>query len=105
MMNKWFNWFESRLQLYPNELPPLSRDNMWAFIRACLKGCGLWIGVMMVFAAGVGAFEAYLFQMMGQLVDAMHTLSPSQLWAEKKGWLVALLAVLVLSPFWVLTVS
>ena len=105
MMNKWFNWFESRLQLYPNELPPLSRDNMWAFIRACLKGCGLWIGVMMVFAAGVGAFEAYLFQMMGQLVDAMHTLSPAQLWAEKKGWLMAMLAVLVLSPFWVLTGS
>ena len=104
-MKSWFQWFENRLDLYPEQLPPLSREHMWAFIRACLKGCGVWIVTMMVFAAGVGAFEAYLFQMMGKLVDAMNTTAPAQLWADKKTWLLAMLAILALSPLWVLTGS
>lgn len=104
-MKKWFRWFETRLPLYPESLPPLSKDNMWQFVRACLKGCGFWIGIMMVFSAGVGMFEAYLFQMMGSLVDAMNTLTPAQFWAEKKAWLLTMAIILIVSPLWVLTGS
>lgn len=102
----WFGWFERRIEPFP--ATPLSvKPSMgaWPFIRACARGSGFWLVLLILFNAALGIFEAVLFQLMGILVDWMNQLSAGQLWAEKKTQLLLMLALIVLSPLWVLLAS
>lgn len=102
----WFGWFERRIEPFP--ATPLSvKPSMgaWPFIRACARGSGFWLVLLILFNAALGIFEAVLFQLMGILVDWMNQLSAGQLWAEKKTQLLLMLALIVFSPLWVLLAS
>lgn len=104
-MNKWFKWFENRLTPYPDTQLKLPKYRLGLFVRACMKGSGGWLLLLMFLTAGVGVFEAVLFQMMGKVVDWMSLYSPAILWQEKKMALLAMGAMLLLSPLWVLLLA
>ena len=101
----WFDWFEHRINPYPQEQLPLKKISIRHFVYACAKGSGFWLLLLILFNAGLGVFEAVLFQMMGIVVDWMNEYGASQLWTEKNGPLMAMLLLIVLSPFWVLISS
>lgn len=101
----WFDWFERRINPYPQEPFGLKKITIFHFIQACAKGAGPWLLVLVLFNAGLGIFEAVLFQMMGVVVDWMNQYGATQLWAEKSGPLMAMLLLICLSPFWVLIAS
>ena len=84
MLSSIFNWFESRIDPYPDTEPTAPQSGLLPFIWSCLDGLRGWLLTLMIMTAGIGVFEAYLFQMMGQLVDCVTTLSPAQLWAQKR---------------------
>ena len=104
-MNALFLWFESRINPYPDTDPTPPQAGLLPFILSCTQGLRGWIFLLMFLTAGIGAFEAYLFQMMGQLVDWLTHLSPAQLWAEKRSAIVWMLLAVAISPLWVFAAS
>lgn len=105
MLSSIFNWFESRIDPYPDTEPTAPQSGLLPFIWSCLNGLRGWLLTLMIMTAGIGVFEAYLFQMMGQLVDWLTTLSPAQLWAQKRWGLMTMFALIALSPLWVFVQS
>ena len=105
MLQSIFNWFESRIDAYPEAEPTPPQAGLLPFIWSCLDGLRGWLLTLMILTAGIGVFEAYLFQMMGQLVDWLTTLSPAQLWAQKRWGLITMLALIAFSPLWVFVQS
>ena len=101
----WFAWFERRINPYPEEPLAPKKLTLFHFVKACARGAGPWLLVLVLLNAGLGVFEAVLFQMMGLIVDWLGQYAPAQLWAEKSTPLLAMLAVIVLSPLWVLLAS
>ncbi len=101
----WFDWFERRINPYPEEPLAPKRITIFHFVQACARGAGPWLLVLILLNAGFGVFEAVLFQLMGKIVDWISQLGPEQLWAEKSIPLMAMLLLIALSPLWVLITS
>ncbi|WP_352336290.1 ABC transporter ATP-binding protein [Psychrobacter sp. 16-MNA-CIBAN-0192] len=100
-MNALFRFFETRLSAFPDTPMPLPRDGLLKFLWACTKGLRGWLLLFMILSAGVGVYEALLFAWIGNLVDWLGAYTPDMLWAEKGDMLLLMLAVLIISPFWI----
>ncbi len=91
-----FNWFERRVDPYPDTLPSPAPKRFFAFLWAGTEGMRPFIAGMMLLTATIGAFEALLFAMLGRVVDWLAAVEPARLWAEE-GDKLLLLAVIVLA--------
>ena len=91
-------WFEKRVDPYPERLPPAPPNALLPFIWACTKGLRGLILLMTICTAAIGAFEALLFSMMGQVVDWLAQGRPDQLWVTHRDELMVLAAILIASP-------
>ena len=102
-MNALFRFFETRLPAFPDTPMPLPspRDGMLKFMWAYTKGLRGWLLLFMILSAGIGIYEAMLFAWIGNIVDWLGVYTPQNLWAEKGDMLLMILAVLILSPFWI----
>jgi len=98
----WFDWFERRIDPYPEEPLALKQLTITHFVLACARGSWPWLALLVLLNAGFGVFEAVLFQLMGKVVDWMTLFGPEIFWAEKRAPLMAMLLLIVLSPLWVL---
>ena len=96
-----FRFFESRLPPYPDSPMALPRDGLLKFLWACTKGLRGWLFVFMFLTAGIGVYEALLYAWIGDLVNWLGTYTPETLWQEKKGSLLLMAGVLLISPFWI----
>ena len=56
-----FNWFERRIDPYPPEEPTPPRAGLLPFLWSCVDGLRVYILALMVLAALIGGFEAFLF--------------------------------------------
>ena len=93
-----FDWFEKRLDPYPPAAPVSPPRGLLRFVWACTAGArGLVLG-MVVLTGVIGAFEAYLFNMLGDIVDWLGRVEPAQLWTQERARLLALVAILLASP-------
>lgn len=102
-MNALFRFFENRLPAFPETPMPLPspRDGMVKFMWACTKGLRGWLLLFMILSAGIGIYEAMLFAWIGNIVDWLGVYTPLNLWAEKGDMLLMILAVMIVSPFWI----
>ena len=102
-MNALFRFFENRLPAFPDTPMPLPspRDGLMKFLWACTKGLRGWLLFFMILSAGIGIYEAMLFAWIGNIVDWLGIYTPQTLWAEKGDMLLLMLAVMLLSPFWI----
>lgn len=102
-MNALFRFFETRLSAFPDTPMPLPspRDGLLKFLWACTKGLRGWLLVFMILSAGIGIYEAMLFAWIGNIVDWLGIYTPQNLWAEKGDVLSLMLAVMIVSPFWI----
>ena len=100
-MNALFRFFESRLSAFPETSMPLPRDGLIKFLWACTEGLRGWLLLFMILSAGIGIYEAMLFAWIGNVVDWLGTYTPQTIWAEKGDMLLFMLAVLIISPFWI----
>ena len=91
----FFNWFERRVDPYPDIVPSPTPKRFFAFLWAASDGMRRFIFGMMLLTATIGAFEALLFAMLGQVVDWLATVEPARLWTDE-GDKLALLAAIVL---------
>ena len=102
-MNALFRFFENRLPAFPDTPMPLPspREGLMKFLWACTKGLRLWLLFFMILSAGIGIYEAMLFAWIGNIVDWLGVYTPQTLWTEKGDMLLLMLAVMLLSPFWI----
>ncbi len=101
MLKAVFNWFESRIDHYPDTPPVPPKKSLIPFIWSGMDGLKGYLIVLVILTAGIGAFEAILFKFVGSLVDWLGQYSPQQLWAEKSTSLIAIGVFLLVFPLWV----
>ncbi len=89
-----FRFFESLLDPYPEAPPARAPTGMIDFFWQITKGVRWYFAAVLVFTAGIAAFEAVLFAFLGQLVDWLSTVKPANLWSEKRFELVLLAGVI-----------
>lgn len=95
MLNKLFEWFETRIDPYPDEAPKTPKSGVLPFIFDATKGMRIYILIMIVMTASLGVIEGVLFQFIGDLVNWVSKLSPAELWATKKGTIAFMLSVVL----------
>jgi len=94
-----FKFFESLLDPYPEQEPAPTPANFPQFLWAASAGMRGHMVAVIGLTALIGAFEALLFALVGEMVDWISLVEPSQLFAQRGGelfWLAALLMASVL---------
>jgi ATP-binding cassette, subfamily B, multidrug efflux pump len=94
MMGVW-RWFENRVDPYPEALAVVPPRAFLAFLWAGTEGLRPYILGMTLLTASIGAFEAWLFALLGRVVDELGRIEPSRLWVEHGGTLLALAALVM----------
>jgi ATP-binding cassette subfamily B multidrug efflux pump len=89
-----FRFFERLVHPFPDTTPGTPPAKFLAFLWAGTQGVRPWLFAMMLLSAAIGAFEAWLFGMMGQIVDLLAQVAPAQLWTQQRGLLIGLAAIL-----------
>ncbi len=93
-----FQFFEKLLHPYPDAVPVTPPQSFMAFLWSCTQGLRGHILVMTLCTAVIGAFEAFLFSVLGKIIDWLGRIEPSHLWVEQRTTLLLLAAVLFTSP-------
>ena len=93
-----FGRFEKLVTTYPDARPATPPRNFFAFLWACTEGMRPYLLLMTLCTAVIGAFEALLFAVLGQIVDWLAQVEPSRLWIEQRRNLLLLAGVLAASP-------
>jgi ATP-binding cassette subfamily B multidrug efflux pump len=93
-----FSYFEKLVNPYPEAAPGPTPATFGAFMWAASKGLRPYLLGMTLCTAVIGVFEAYLFSMLGDVVDWLAKAEPSQLWTTHRTHLLILAAILIASP-------
>ena len=93
-----FNWFETRIPMYPAETPTPPRKGLLPFLWSCTEGLRRFILALIVLTALIGVYEAVLFSMLGRVVDWLSTTAPGGLWQTKGHEIKIMLLVIAASP-------
>ena len=93
-----FRRFESLVETYPDAKPATPPRTFFAFLWQSSAGLRSYILLMTLCTAFIGAFEAMLFAMLGQLVDWLANVEPALLWATQRQNFLLLIGVLAVSP-------
>ena len=90
-----FKYFENRLPPYPPAEPHLPPKGFMAFVWDCTRGLRGYVAAMAGLSAAIAIYEALLFAVLGRVVDWLSTVAPGALWAERRGSIVAITALLL----------
>jgi ATP-binding cassette subfamily B multidrug efflux pump len=93
-----YSWFEKRVDPYPSTPATPPQMGLLPFMYSCTAGLRGWIIGLMIVTAMTGAFEAYLFSMMGTVVDWLNTFKPHELWSQKHTHIIWMLGLIAFSP-------
>lgn len=93
-----FSWFERLVSPFPDTPPEQPPEGFFPFIWSASKGLRGLIAAMALLTAVIGAFEAILFAMLGNIVDWLSTVPPSELWQQESNNLLLLAGILIASP-------
>lgn len=89
-------WFERRVTPFVEDTPRTPKS-LWAFLWACTRGVRPQMAAMTLLAAVVGGFEAWLYALLGNLSNELAAVAPAEWWAQERGTMLALAAVILLS--------
>ncbi len=96
-----FQWFEKRLPPFESERYEAEGRPMPAklvpFIWASTKGARPWLAFLILFTGLVGAFEAWLYATLGQLVDLLGEAPAGEILRTHQGTLLMIAGVLLAS--------
>ncbi|MDQ6881630.1 MAG: ABC transporter ATP-binding protein/permease, partial [Pseudomonadota bacterium] len=94
-----FRAFERLLHPYPEAEPALPPKGFFAFVSACTVGLRGYIVGLALLSSAIAAYEAFLFLLLGRIVDWLGKVPPHRLWEEQGIVLLGLAAILVASTF------
>lgn len=89
--------FEKLISPYPKDEPQTPSKNLIQFMWQSTKGTRLFIFLLIIFSALSGAFEAFLFAMLGEVIDWLSVIEPSKLWQQEKTTLLILIVIILSS--------
>ncbi|CAN5669978.1 ABC transporter ATP-binding protein [soil metagenome] len=89
---------ESIIDPFPAAPPKPVPKGLLAFLWMCSQGVRSYMLAMTILTAAIGIFEAFLFAMMGRVVDWVSAASPATFWVEHRVGLILLAALLFVSP-------
>ena len=92
-----FHWFEKRLNPFPDETLTVSKAALWPFLWRSMYGAKRYLFGMTFFTALIAAFEAYLFAIIGKVVDWLATVNPQNIWADEGANIMGIGLLLLLS--------
>ena len=92
-----FKFFESLVNPFPEIDNDAQPKTFWAFLWHATLGVRPYLLALVFLTAGIGAFEALLFSMMGSIVDWLATVPRHSLWEQEGYRLLQLAGVLGLS--------
>lgn len=104
-MTPFFQWFESRIDPYPEETHQIPNRGVLRFALDSLNGVRRWLLLLFIVATGIGILEALMFQWMSYLVDWIGQYTPATLWGAKGGMLALMGIGLLLRPLVTLVAS
>ncbi len=90
-----FAFFEKLVEPYPDRPAAVPPPRFLGFVWSCSHGLRGYIGLMTLFTAAIGAFEALLFAVLGRIVDRLAAVPRATLFAEHGAALALLAAVLL----------
>lgn len=70
---------------------------LWPFLWCSVKGVKRFLFGMTTFTAVIASFEAFLFAVMGKVVDWLSNVKPENLWAQEGTYLIGIAVILLLS--------
>jgi ATP-binding cassette, subfamily B, multidrug efflux pump len=91
-----FAFFERLVDPYPDDRPVTPPKGLLAFVWASTHGTRGYVLVMTLLTAAIGAFEALLFAMLGNIVDWLAEVPAAEL-LSRHGGTLALLALVLAS--------
>ncbi|MCC6380552.1 MAG: ABC transporter ATP-binding protein, partial [Burkholderiales bacterium] len=86
--------FERLVDPFPDAPPQRPPHGFFAFLWAATRGLRRWLAVLTLLSAGIGVFEAWLFGVLGDVVDWLAKVEPAKLWETEGTRLATLAAVL-----------
>ncbi|MEY2872802.1 MAG: hypothetical protein RLZZ373_173 [Pseudomonadota bacterium] len=87
--------FERLIDPFPTAEMATPPRGFLRFMWCCTAGMRSYVLAMALLTAGIGAFEAYLFGLLGDIVDWLGSTPPQQLWAEQRGRLYGFAALVM----------
>ena len=98
MFRKIAIFFESLVNPYPESISKYSEKNLFKFIWSCTNGLKKYIAIVTIFTSLVGIVESVIFSLIGNIVNKLSNISPSQLYDECGYLIISLCSMLLLSP-------
>jgi ATP-binding cassette subfamily B multidrug efflux pump len=92
-----FSRFEKLVHPYPDQEPPALPKGFFAFVWACTEGLRGYILALALLSAGVAAYEAWLFAVLGHVVEWLSRTPREQLFEAHGVALAGFAAVLAAS--------
>lgn len=92
------SWFERLVPPFPDTPPKQPPPGFFAFVWSATHGMRGLILLLAFLTALIGAFEALLFAMLGNIVDWLSKVPSHLLWQQEKRNILLLTAVLLASP-------
>jgi ATP-binding cassette subfamily B multidrug efflux pump len=92
-----FRIFEKLIHPYPEGEPPLPPKGFVRFVWACTRGLRGYIVMLSLLSAAISAYEAWLFALLGHIVDWLGQIEPSRLWDQQGTVMLTLAGVLIAS--------
>jgi ATP-binding cassette, subfamily B, multidrug efflux pump len=92
------DWFEKRVNPFPDAIPTDLPQTFLAFMWKCSEGLRSSILWMTLLTAAIGVFEALLFSMLGKLIDWLGASGPSRFFVDQRTHILLLAGILAASP-------
>lgn len=92
-----YRLFEKLLHPYPEAEPPELPKTFFAFVWACTAGLRGYLVLLAILSAAISAWDAWLFAVLGQVVDWLTHASPQTLWERERGTILAFMLFLFAS--------
>ncbi|WP_186511040.1 ABC transporter ATP-binding protein [Caenimonas sedimenti] len=92
-----FSRFEKLVHPYPEVEPPALPKGFFAFLWACTEGMRSYILALALLSAGIAAYEAWLFSVLGRIVDWLSQTAPAELFQTHRGAFTTFAVILVAS--------
>ena len=99
-MQRFFRFFESRVDPYPDSYDYDKPQSMWQFVWECTKGSRGWLLMLTILSGLMGAFEALMYAWMGSIVDWISQYGVegvAEFWQDKSTVLLLMLGALLVS--------
>ncbi|MGL4666940.1 MAG: ABC transporter ATP-binding protein [Saezia sp.] len=92
-----FRFFENLVDVYFNAAPKPPPKKIMPFLWQATQGIRPFLFLMVLLSGFIGAFEAFLFSMLGRLVDWLTDITPQNFWAQEGNALMVLFGIILAS--------